>query len=210
MGVAHRDRPPGVSTDLIDSPQLGAQARSRQVGSWGMVMLITTEAMIFGALLSAYFFVRANSATWPQGGIKPPALWPILPFTMVLLASSLPLFWGEAAIKRGRVGQLRVALAISWILGAAFVANQVHEFAILEFSAKDNAYASLFVVITGLHGLHLLAGLLMSAAVQIKAGKGWFDAGRHQTVTLFSMYWHFVDVVWIFVFTSLYLTAHIR
>ncbi|MCU1501483.1 MAG: cytochrome c oxidase, subunit [Ilumatobacteraceae bacterium] len=189
---------------------LGPQARSRSIGSWGMVMLITTEAMIFAALLSAYFFVRANSPEWPEGGIAPPKLWPIALFTVVLLASSLPLLWGEAAIRRNRVGQLRVALAVSWLLGAAFVVNQVIEFHTLEFSAKDNAYASLFVVITGLHGLHLVAGLLMSLVVQIKASIGWFDAGRHQTVTLFSMYWHFVDAVWIFVFASLYLTAHIR
>jgi cytochrome c oxidase subunit 3 len=196
-----------VSTEGV---ALGPQARSRSIGSWGMVMLITTEAMIFAALLSAYFFVRANSPEWPEGGIAPPKLWPIALFTVVLLASSLPLLWGEAAIRRNRVGQLRVALAVSWLLGAAFVVNQVIEFHTLEFSAKDNAYASLFVVITGLHGLHLVAGLLMSLVVQIKASIGWFDAGRHQTVTLFSMYWHFVDAVWIFVFASLYLTAHIR
>jgi heme/copper-type cytochrome/quinol oxidase subunit 3 len=196
----------GVAT----TPVLGPQLRTRPIGWWGMVMLIATEAMIFGALLSSYFFVRANSTSWPQGGIEAPKLWPIVMFTVVLLASSIPLFWGEAAIKRGRVGQLQVALAINWVLGAAFVANQAVEFHTLGFSAKDNAYASLFVVITGLHGLHLLAGLMMSAVVQIKAAKGWFDADRHQTVTLFAMYWHFVDVVWIFVFASLYLSAHVR
>jgi heme/copper-type cytochrome/quinol oxidase subunit 3 len=195
---------------VASAPVLGPQARTRSIGWWGMVMLITTESMIFAALLSAYFFVRANSATWPQGGIAPPKLWPIGLFTVVLLASSLPLFWGEAAIRRGRVGRLRVALAISWVLGAAFVANQIVEFHALEFNAKENAYASLFVVITGLHGLHLVAGLLMSAVVQIKAATGWFDADRHQTVVLFAMYWHFVDAVWIFVFSSLYLSAHIR
>jgi heme/copper-type cytochrome/quinol oxidase subunit 3 len=175
-----------------------------------MLIVIATEATVFGALLSAYFFVRATSPTWPQGGIRPPELARISAFTVILLASSLPLFWGERAIRRGRVRQLRVALLISFLLGVAFVANQGYEFAHLEFSASDNAYASLFIIITGLHGLHLLVGLFISAVVQIKASFGWFDADRHLTVTVFSMYWHFVDAVWIFVFSSLYLSAHLR
>ncbi len=189
---------------------LAPQARSREIGSWGMVMLIITEAMIFAALLSSYFFIRANSPAWPQGEIKPPDLGRIAIFTAVLLGSSLPLIWGEAAIKRGRVGLLRIALATSFVMGLAFVVNEVYDFATLEFGATTNAYASLFIVITGLHGMHVVAGLLMNAGVQVKAAKGWFGAERHQTVTLFSMYWHFVDVVWIFVFSSLYLTAHLR
>ncbi len=185
-------------------------ARTRPPGLWGMVILIATEATVFGALLSAYFFVRATSDTWPQGGIHPPELSRITVFTVVLLASSLPLFWGEAAIRRGRVGQLRVALLLSFLLGVAFVANQAYEFAHLEFAATDNAYASLFIVITGLHGLHLLVGLVMSVVVQLKAALGWFDTERHLTVTVFGLYWHFVDVVWIAVFSSLYLSAHLR
>jgi cytochrome c oxidase subunit I+III len=131
-------------------------------------------------------------------------------FTVVLLASSVPLFWGEAAIRRGQVGRLRIALAASWLLGAAFVVNQVLEFRDLPFTATENAYASLFVVITGLHGVHLVVGLAMSLVVQLKAATGWFGERRHETVTLFSMYWHFVDVVWIFVFSALYLSAHWR
>jgi len=95
-------------------------------------------------------------------------------------------------------------------MGLAFIVNQIFEFSSLEFHASDNAYASLFIVITGLHGLHLLVGLLMSVVVQLKAAIGWFDADRHLTVTVFSMYWHFVDVVWIAVFSSLYLSAHLR
>ncbi len=199
-----------VAGQIAESAVLGPQARSRRVGWWGMVLLITTEAMIFAALLSSYFFVRANSNAWPQGGIAAPPLGRISVFTVLLLASSVPLFWGEIAIRRGEIRQLRLALAISFVLGLAFLLNQVNEFRTLGFSAKDNAYASLFIVITGLHGLHLIAGLLMSAVVQIKAGLGWFDADRHQTVLLFSMYWHFVDVVWIFVFSSLYLSTHLR
>ncbi len=186
------------------------QERTHPPGFWGMVILIATEATVFGGLLSAYFFVRATSKAWPQGGIAPPELSRITVFTIVLLASSLPLFWGERAIRKGRVGELRLALLISFLLGLAFVVNQAFEFSGLQFAARDNAYASLFIVITGLHGLHLLVGLMISIVVQVKASLGWFDAERHLTVTVFGLYWHFVDVVWVLVFSSLYLSAHLR
>ncbi len=93
--------PVSAEAVVIAEPVLGPQARSQRTGWWGMAMLIVTEGMIFAALLSSYFYVRANSASWPQGDIRPPDLWPIGAYTGVLLASSLPLFWGEAAIRRG-------------------------------------------------------------------------------------------------------------
>jgi heme/copper-type cytochrome/quinol oxidase subunit 3 len=184
--------------------------RTYEVGWWGMVMLIATEATVFAALLSAYFFLRATSDEWPQGGIRPPELFRISLFTVLLMGSSIPLFFAEAAIRRGRVTVLQWGLLISFLMGLAFVVNQVLEFAELEFRPSDNAYASLFVVITGLHGLHVLVGLLMSVVVQLKARLGRFDAQHHLTVSIFSLYWHFVDGVWIFVFSSLYLAAHVR
>jgi cytochrome c oxidase subunit I+III len=183
---------------------------SRPHGYWGMIMLITTEAALFGGLLSAYWFLRASSKEWPQGGIEPPELSRISVFTVVLLGSSIPMFWAERAIRRGRVGQLRIALFVSFAMGLAFIINQGFEFSSLKFKASDNAYASIFIVVTGLHGLHLLIGLLMSIVVQLKAALGWFDEHRHLTVTVFGMYWHFVDAIWIAVFSSLYLSEHIR
>jgi cytochrome c oxidase subunit III len=194
---------PGVTTTV-------ERGRGRPVGWWGMVVLIATEATIFLALLASYFFLRASSPEWPQGGIEPPELFRISIFTVVLLGSSLPLFWGEAGIKRGNVPILRVALFVSFAMGLAFMINQILEFRELGFSIHDNAYASIFLVTTGLHGLHVLGGLAISAVVQLKAALGRFTAQRHLTVEIFALYWHFVDVVWIFVFSSLYLSAHIQ
>jgi len=182
----------------------------RPLAWWGVMLVIATEGTIFVALLSAYFYTRAVSPEWPQGGIDPPDLLRISLFTVVLLTSSLPMVYAERAIKRNDVRRLRIALAAAFAMGLAFLVHQGFEFAGLEFGVKDNAYASLFIVITGLHGIHLLIGLLMSVVVQLKAARGWFDAAHHDTVTVFSLYWHFVDVVWIFVFSSLYLSAHLR
>ena len=154
--------------------------------------------------------MRATAPEWPQGGIEPPELARISAFTVVLLASSLPLFWAEAAVRRGRLRQVWVALFVSFLLGAVFLVNQVLEYHELTFGAKDNAYGSLFYAITGLHGAHVFVGLLMNLVVQVKARLARLGPDRHLTLTVFAMYWHFVDVVWIFVFSSLYLSPHLR
>jgi cytochrome c oxidase subunit III len=196
--------PPG------SDPALEPVRAGQPTGWWGVAWLIATEAMLFGGLLSSWFYVRAASDEWPLGGIEPPELVRISLFTVVLLSSSLPLIWGEAAIARGELRNLRIALAASWLMGAAFLLNQVLEYRELTFGLKDNAYTSLFYTITGLHGLHVAGGLVISAVVQLKAATGRISAARHLTVRVFTLYWHFVDVVWIGVFSSLYISTHLR
>jgi cytochrome c oxidase subunit III len=200
-----------MTTATMSSPIAVAPAEQpRSTAWWGMMLLIATEATIFAGLLASYFFLRAAAKEWPLGGIEPPELGRISVFTVVLLASSVPLFWAEAGIRRGHVGRLRAGLLISFVLGAAFLVNQGLEYEELTFGVRDNAYTSCFYVITGLHGLHVLVGLVMNTVVQAKAWTGRITAERHVTAQVFSMYWHFVDVVWIFVFSSLYLSPHIR
>jgi cytochrome c oxidase subunit III len=176
---------------------------------WGMVVLITTEAMIFLALISAYFFVRSSSTTWPLGGIEPPELPPTIFFTVILLGSSIPIFWMEHALGRGHMRQVEIGLLISFVMGAAFLVNTAYDFRHMGFGWRDNTYASLFYVILGLHALHVLAGLLMNATVQAKALTGRVTPEHHVSPEVFALYWHFVDGVWILVFGSLFVAAHI-
>lgn len=187
-----------------------AEAPRRPVGWWGMVGLIATEATIFAALFAAYVFVRAGSPTWPQGTIEAPELTKIAVATVVLLGSSIPLFIAEPAARRGDIGRVRAMLAVTFVMGAAFAVNQGFEYRDLGFGIRDNAYASLVYVITGLHGLHVLVGLLINLVVQAKASTGRITKERHLTLTVYSYYWHFVDVVWIFVFSLLYLSTHVH
>lgn len=188
----------------------GRPDRGRTIGWWGVVATIATEASIFAALLAAYFYVRATSSTWPQGGLEEPKLGRISLFTIVLLASSAPLPVAERAIRDGALRRARVALAVNFGLGALFLANQAIEYRDLTFGIRDNAYASLFYLVTGLHGLHVLVGLGLCAVVQAKAWTGRLGPDRHGILTVFSLYWHFVDVVWVFVFSSLYLSVSLR
>jgi cytochrome c oxidase subunit I+III len=185
------------------------QTRGYSTAWWGMVVLIATEAMVFIALLSAYFFVRAGARAWPPPGIAPPELHRSVVFTAILLSSSIPIFWMEHALFRGHMRQVAVSLAIAFVMGAAFLANTAYDFLNQEFGFRENAYASLFWVIIGLHAIHVLVGLLMSATVQAKVWTGRVTPERHVTPEVFALYWHFVDGVWIFVFCALILSPHI-
>jgi heme/copper-type cytochrome/quinol oxidase subunit 3 len=175
---------------------------------WGTVVLITTEAMVFIALLSSYFFVRAGEPVWPPPGIPLPELHRSVLFTVILLASSIPVFWMEHALTRGHMGQVKLTLALAFVMGAAFLANTIYDYLHMEFGLGDNAYSSLFWTIIGLHAIHVLVGLLVSAVVQLKVWMGLVDEEHHITPEVFALYWHFVDGVWIFVFTSLILSPH--
>lgn len=199
-----------MTAAVVTVPAAPDAAPRHPVGWWGVVSLIATEATIFAALLSSYFFIRASSSTWPQGGIEAPELKKIGAFTVVLLASSIPLVIAEPAARKGNIRRVRSMLFLSFVMGAGFITHQAFEYRALTFGIRDNAYASLFYVITGLHGLHVLVGLLMSLVVQAKAWTGRITKEHHLTLTVYSYYWHFVDAVWIFVFSSLYLSAHVN
>jgi heme/copper-type cytochrome/quinol oxidase subunit 3 len=177
---------------------------------WGMVTLISTESMVFVILLGSYFFLRASAKVWPVGGIAPPELHLSVPFSFVLWGSSIPIFYAEAAIKRGSQSGLRSGLLVSGMMGLAFLGYTLYDFNKLTFGWRTNAYGSIFYLIVGLHALHVFVGLCMNAIVEIKAWQGKFSATRFTTVEVFALYWHFVDAVWIAVFASLFLSEALR
>jgi heme/copper-type cytochrome/quinol oxidase subunit 3 len=183
-------------------------------GWWGMVLFIAVEATVFALLLASYFYLRFRSGpVWPPDGIEDPKLKLVLIMSAVLWSSSLPVHLAHSAIKRGRQGALRACLAAGFVLGAAFLvlqgALEYPDILRHEFTPRTNAYGSMFFTITGLHGAHVAVGLLMNAWTQLRAWQGAFDEHRHVTVQNFVMYWHFVDVVWLFVLATLYLSPHL-
>ncbi|MEA2461702.1 MAG: cytochrome c oxidase subunit, partial [Actinomycetota bacterium] len=141
-------------------------------------------------------------------GIEAPSLGLPVIMSVVLLSSSFPMHWAETAVEKGNVARLKLGLAITFALGVAFLALQLgieYPHALDEFTPRSNSYGSLFFVITGLHGAHVAVGLAMNAWNQARAWGGHYDEGNFLHVQTGAMYWHFVDVVWIFVFLSLYL-----
>ena len=182
-------------------------------GWWGMVLFIAVEATLFALLLASYFYLRFRSGpVWPPDGIENPKLKLVFIMSAILWSSSIPVHLAHAAIKKGDTTKLQAFLAAGFVLGAAFlalhVAKEYPDIARHEFTPRTDAYGSMFFTITGLHGAHVLVGLLMSAWVQLRAWQGAFDRHRHVSVQNFVLYWHFVDVVWFFVLLTLYLSPH--
>jgi heme/copper-type cytochrome/quinol oxidase subunit 3 len=182
---------------------------ARSTGWWGMVLFIVAELALFGSALAAYFFLRFHSPEWPPPGIEEPDLTLGGLATVLLLASSVPMLWAERSIARGRVGQLRLGIAIAVILALAFLSIQAWEYADATFTYRDSAYGSLFFTITSLHALHLIGGIAIALFLEARSFAGHFDGDRHLPVQTGALYWHFVDLVWIAIFVSLYVSPRI-
>ncbi|GAA2051036.1 heme-copper oxidase subunit III [Polymorphospora rubra] len=198
-GIAATTSPEALSAEL---------PAGRSTGWWGMVLFVTTEATLFACLLGSYFYLRfQNGPQWPPDGIANPALLRPLLMTAVLVPSSLPMIWAERGLRRGRLWRVRAGMATSMLLGLTFLGLQATEYAELltEFTLTTNAYGSLFYVITGFHGLHVLIGATMIGWV-LTATRGGLDARRHDRVRNVAIYWHFVDIVWLGILFTVYLS----
>jgi cytochrome c oxidase subunit 3 len=174
----------------------------------GMVLFITSETMFFGALFGAYFTIRADAPTWPPAGTPEIGPFPTGLFTVALVASSFTQHLGVVAIRKDDRGGLIGWTAVTIALGLLFLAGQGLEYSQLvgeDFRMGSNVFGTLFYTMTGFHGLHVLGGLLMLTIVLLKGRRGHFSAHRHGPTEAVGYYWHFVDVVWIFLFTVLYL-----
>jgi heme/copper-type cytochrome/quinol oxidase subunit 3 len=183
-------------------------AREANPGWWVMILIIATEAMLFVYLLFAYFYLASMSrGAFPPSGA--PELTLSVPNTVILLASSGTMSWGERGIRAGNIGRLRLGMLITLVLGVVFLTIQGIEYSRKSFTLATSAYGSLFFTITGFHGAHVLVGLMMNVVVQIWAWRGWFTREHHLAVRNAAMYWHFVDAVWLAVFFSLYITPRL-
>lgn len=184
-------------------------AKGRPTGWWGMMLFIATEATLFGTLFASYFYIRfKGTPVWPPDGIHPPELVLPLVMTAILLSSSFPMLVAERAMKRGSMTWVKIGLAVTFILGATFLVMQLgveYPETLKEFTPQTDAYGSFFFTITGFHGAHVAVGLAMNLWTQVKVWRGRIDPDHALTLENSAIYWHFVDVVWIFVLLSLYL-----
>ncbi len=177
----------------------------RSPGWWALIWTIATEACLFAYLLFSYYYLASQArGPWPSTG--PLSLTLAIPQTCLLVASSVVYWWGEKGIERGDQGRLRLGLLVTFIMGVVFLILEGLDWNNQPFTAKTDAFGSLYYTITGFHGAHVIVGLLLNLIVQIWAWRGTFTRERHLAVTNAGMYWHFVDVVWLFVFTTFYLT----
>ena len=171
----------------------------------GMLMFIGSEIMVFGSFFTAYFFTRVvNDHPWPPEGQHLP-VYVALVNTLVLVTSSFTMHWALQSIKRGNRAGLKAGLVLTLLMGSAFLGTQIAEYARIGFAPIDNGFATIFFGLTGLHGLHVFVGLVLLLAATIRAFRGHFSPEHHHGVELPGIYWHFVDVMWIVVYVTIYI-----
>jgi heme/copper-type cytochrome/quinol oxidase subunit 3 len=193
----------------MTSVEIPAPPIGRPTGWWGMLLVIATEAALFAILLASYFYLRFQSpGQWPPDGIARPQLLKPIVMTLLLMASSVTVYYGEVGIRRGSLRRLYVGVGLTFLLGVAFLTLQGLEYheKLREFKPQTDAYGSLFYTITGLHGSHVVVGLLLLSWTLFFAWRGAYRAERHVAVQVSALYWHFVHGVWLFVFATLYLS----
>jgi cytochrome c oxidase subunit III len=172
----------------------------------GMLLFIISEIMLFGAFFTAYFFVRVVGETewFPfDGNELPVAIAGVN--TAILLSSSFTMHWALEGARSENRRALRVGVLTTFLLGLTFLCIQVNEYFHLGFAISESAQATVFYGLTGLHGAHVFVGLTLLAMVTIRAFRGHYSAKEHRGVEVPGIYWHFVDIMWIFVFSTLYL-----
>src|ERR1700730_8375320 len=174
-----------------------------------MWAFLGSECLLFGALISTYILYRHRSV--PGHGPTPRQVYDI-PFTsvssFVLLMSSLTMVLALASIQRGDHRRLRVWLLATALLGATFISGQVYEFTsfIREgLTIKTNVFGSSFFVLTGFHGVHVTVGIIMLLSLVMMSSRGKIPQSKAEIIEIAGLYWHFVDIVWIVIFTVVYL-----
>jgi cytochrome c oxidase subunit 3 len=186
-----------------------AANRSSRVDSelLGMMLFIISEIMVFGAFFTAYFFIRfvAVGHHWfPFGDNKLPV--PIAGVnTCILLSSSLTIHWAQTSIKNGNRNGLKAGMFLTSLLGLTFLCIQINEYVHIGFSPANHAQGTIFYGLTGLHGAHVFVGLSLLVMVTIRSFRGHFSAEHHHGVEVPGIYWHFVDVMWVVVYTTVYI-----
>ena len=174
----------------------------------GMVLFIASEVMFFGGLFGAYFTIRSAAPEWPPPDTPHLSAAYAAVLTAILVTSSVTMQLGVWAIRRNEQRRLLLWLAVSLILGLIFLCLQALEYANLieeGMTLSSGVFGSTFYTLTGFHGAHVAGGAAFILIVLLRARSGQFTARYHDTVEMASYYWHFVDVVWIGLFSTIYL-----
>jgi cytochrome c oxidase subunit III len=190
----HEEHPPLANvSSRVDAPTLG------------MFLFIISEVMLFGAFFTAYFFIRVVSGDpWPaEGDVLPKLIAGIN--TAILISSSGTMHWALEGARNENRNALRVGILTTFLLGLSFLSIQVNEYVHLGFAPHDSAQGTIFYGLTGLHGAHVFVGLTLLMFATIRSFRGHFTAKEHRGVEIPGIYWHFVDVMWIFVYSTVYL-----
>lgn len=198
-----------TDADRCDPPLPVGSEGKLSGGWWGVLALIVTEGSLFGYLLFAYFYLASQTEQdWPPEGL-PTLLMPAVN-TAILLASSVFVWISERCIREKQRHGSIAAMVLAIVLGVCFIIIQLIEWDKKTYDMTSNLYGSLYFTITGFHLCHVVIGLIVLLLLLVWVSLGYFDDRRYAAVTIGGVYWHFVDVVWLFVFTTLYLFPYLH
>lgn len=174
---------------------------------YGMMLFIASEVMFFVAFFWAFF----NASLYPVGGVWPPVGTEVIAafdlpllMTMILLLSGCTVTWAHHALLSNKIQEAAKALLITVLLGVVFLGFQVYEYVHAPFGFKDGIFSSTFFMATGFHGFHVLVGTIFLFVCWVRTLKGHFTDKEHFGFEAAAWYWHFVDIVWLFLFVAVY------
>ncbi|MBN3758333.1 heme-copper oxidase subunit III [Paraburkholderia sp. Tr-20389] len=183
-------------------------AGERSGGWFGCLALIVTEGSLFGYLIFSYLYLASQSGNmWPPEGL--PKLGPGLANTAILLSSSIFVWLCERFVKRRRLHWAVASMSTALVLGVIFVGIQLKEWRNHPYGLTAHLYGSLYFTITGFHLAHVAVGLVVLSLLLLWTALGYFDGKRCLALTIGGLYWHFVDLVWLFIFTTIYLSPYV-
>ena len=199
--------PPRV--DTTHSVGLRKDQHVPGAGKLGMILFLMSLSVLFAAGMVGYLAIRLRADAWPPPGMPglPVGLWLS---TVILLAGSGTIHWALVSARRDGRTALLAALVVTLVLGVLFLVSQAANWAALmdiQVTASANLYGFTFFMLTGLHGGHVIGGLVLLAVVTVRAFRGRYTAEAHAGVVYSAMYWHFLDAVWLVMFTAMYLAA---
>ena len=197
-----------MASGTFDTSRVHSLTRPNMV-SVGTIIWLASELMFFAGLFAMYFTARARAGDpWPPEPTELDLPYALV-FTIILVASSVTCQLGVFAAENGNVYGLRRWFTITFVMGLVFVLGQANEYRVLvtehATSISSSTYGSVFFLTTGFHGLHVIGGLIAFVFVLIRSTMGRFTPAQATSAIVVSYYWHFVDVVWVGLFATIYL-----
>ncbi len=188
-------------------PSGGGQAHDHHgKGMFGFTVFLLSESIIFISFFVSYIALRLTTEHWLPPGIKGPELsTSVIVHSVVLLSSSLVIQWAERALKRRKINQFRLLWLLTSAMGAYFLAGEVQEWLGLDFGVSTGLVGGTFYLLTGFHGLHVLTGIFLQMIMLVRSFIPGNYNKSHFGVSATTLFWHFVDGIWVILFSLLYL-----
>lgn len=171
----------------------------------GLIVFLASESLMFCGMFASYLIYRGAAVNWPPEGTEVELLLPTIN-TIILVSSSFVIHNGDVAIKKNNISGMRLWYIITAVMGMIFLGGQVYEYLTLGYGLTTNVFANCFYLMTGFHGLHVTVGVLLILGVLWRSRRpGHYGATKHVGIEMAEIYWHFVDIIWIVLFTLLYI-----